>query len=76
MTARALKPRVTYRVSDLAELMNFDERTVVAWLARNNVKVERVGLKRGRVVWLADLLQAFPELERSLEALKDLHGGT
>jgi hypothetical protein len=75
MTKPPLRPAVAYRVSDLAELLDFDERTVVAWLGRHGVSVETIGTKRGRVVWLADLLQAFPQLERSLEALKDFHGG-
>jgi len=71
----SLKPRATYRVTDLAELMGFDERTVVSWLGRHGVPVETIGTRRGRVVWLADLLQAFPQLEKSLEALKDLREG-
>lgn len=67
----AKQARPVMRVGDLAEVLDVDERTAVKWLAKRGVPIEQIGDQRGRVVWLADLAAAVPELRASLELAKE-----
>lgn len=72
--------RVSYTLQELRALLprkahgkGCDERTIMRWLRKNDVPVERVG--RDNVVWLADLAQAFPQFERSIALARQMQEG-
>lgn len=67
-----LRVQLTYTVPDLATMMGMDRRTVTRWLIARDVPIERIG--RVRIVWLADLVEAMPELARSIERERELTG--
>jgi len=60
------KVRALYRITELATLLGFDDRTVCRWLESQGVPIVRLGKRKGKIVWTADLFAALPELERSL----------
>lgn len=55
-------PQLRYTFAELSRLLQQDRRTVGRWLADRGVVVSKLG--RERVVWLADLVAAFPEIEK------------
>lgn len=69
--------RLSYTIQELRTLLpkgktgkGYHEDTILRWLKRHQVPVDRIG--RDNVVWLADLVEAFPQFGRSVERQRDL----
>jgi len=73
------KVRLSYTIQELRALLplgksgkGYDERTILRWLRKHAVPIDRIG--RDGVVWLADLVVAFPQFGRSVERQRELEG--
>lgn len=69
--------RVSYTVQELRTLLprgpkgrGYDDRTIRRWLRKHNVPLDKIG--RDLVVWISDLVVAFPQLEKSIEIQRSI----